>query len=324
MTASDIERASGTIRGPYPIRLTDIDAVNRVFSDAFTERYRKDGMPGVRVPFLNPAIWRFAIEDARDGAMLWRDERGDVVAFNVAHLSGVEGWMGPLAVRPEWQGTGLGKSVVRAGIEWLKASSAEVIGLETMPRTMDNIGFYSGLGFLPGHLTITVTVEGSPTARPGLLLSGLAMQARDEVLAECRALTQRLLPGFDYTREVELTLALALGDVMILRDGGVVQGFALFHAAPLVEGRAREELRVLKLVLRDEAAGPRLAEALSASAVAVGARRAAVRVQANYGELYHHLLKAGGRVRWTDLRMSLREFRERQAERGVVLSNWEI
>src|SRR3712207_7385576 len=45
--------------------------------------------------------WRYAIEDAAEGAMLWRDERGDVVAFNVAHLSGVEGWMGPLAVRSE-------------------------------------------------------------------------------------------------------------------------------------------------------------------------------------------------------------------------------
>jgi GNAT superfamily N-acetyltransferase len=304
--------------------VTDIDAVNRVFSDAFTERYRKDGMSGARVPFLNPAIWRFAIEDARDGAMLWRDERGEVIAFNVAHLSGVEGWMGPLAVRPEWQGTGLGKSVVRAGIDCLIGAGAEVIGLETMPRTMDNIGFYSGLDFLPGHLTITVTVEGAPGAPPPLLLSGLAMAARDEMMRECAALTDRLLPGFDFTREIELTLALALGDVALLREGGVLHGFALFHAIPLVEGRSREELRVLKVVLRDDAVAPRLAPALASAAMAAGARRAAVRVQANYGELYRELLRAGGRVRWTDLRMSLRGYRERQAISGVVLSNWEI
>src|SRR5205085_54747 len=82
-----------------------------------------------------------------DGAMLWRNDRGDVAAFNIAHLSGTEGWMGPLAVRPELQGHGLGKEIVRAGVTWLRERGARVIGLETMPRTMDNIGFYSSLGF---------------------------------------------------------------------------------------------------------------------------------------------------------------------------------
>ena len=70
-------------------------------------------------PILNPAVWRYAVEDAAGGAMLWRGERGEIVAFNVAHKSGVEGWMGPRAVRPEAQGSGVGKEVVRAGNEWL-------------------------------------------------------------------------------------------------------------------------------------------------------------------------------------------------------------
>ena len=131
--------------GPHPVRQADVPALNQVFSDAFTERYRRDGMVGVRVPFLNPAIWRYAIEDAGSGAMAWRGEREEIVAFNIAHRSGIEGWMGPLAVRPEWQGGGLGKEVVRTGISWLSEHATRVIGLETMPRTMDNIGFYSAL-----------------------------------------------------------------------------------------------------------------------------------------------------------------------------------
>lgn len=135
--------------GPQPAGLEDIAGLNQVFSDAFSERYRRDGMVGVRVPFLNPAIWRYAIEDADGGALVWRDERDDIVAFNIAHRSGVEGWMGPLAVRPDWQGVGLGKEIVRGGVDWLRKAQAATIGLETMPRTMDNIGFYSALGFVP-------------------------------------------------------------------------------------------------------------------------------------------------------------------------------
>ncbi len=324
MTTSRVWRAPKAVSGPFPIRLTDIDAVNRVFSDAFTERYRRDGMVGVRVPQLNPAIWRYAIEDARDGAMLWRDDHGEVIAFNVAHHSGVEGWMGPLAVRPEWQGTGLGKTIVTEGVERLRANGATTIGLETMPRTMDNIGFYSSLGFVPGHLTITLTLEAATSDRGILLLSMLPPRDRVAAFAECRSLCSDVLGGYDFSREVELTRDLGLGDVALLRKDGALAGFALFHAAPLVEGRSREELRVLKLVLRDVSLTRELASLVSGAAHRVGAQRAAIRVQTAYRAFYRRLVECGARVRWTDLRMTLEGFEERVAPSGVLLSNWEI
>ena len=78
MATSRHARTEAPLDGPFPVRLTDITALNGVFSDAFTERYRRDGMVGVRVPFLNPLIWRYAIDGAGAGAMLWRDERGAI------------------------------------------------------------------------------------------------------------------------------------------------------------------------------------------------------------------------------------------------------
>ena len=134
-------RSARPIDGPFVATLDDIPQLNEVFTEAFTERYRKDGMTGVRVPPLNPAVWRYAIEDAADGALCWRDEQGRIVAFNMAHHSGTEGWMGPLCVRPDQQGAGLGKIIVQSGMRWLRQQAVKVIGLETMPRTMDNIGF---------------------------------------------------------------------------------------------------------------------------------------------------------------------------------------
>src|SRR5580698_11310103 len=114
------------VDGPHVARREDVPALNQVFSDAFTERYRRDGMVGVRVPFLNPAVWRYAIDDAGTGALIWRGERGEVAAFNMVHRSGIEGWMGPLAVRPESQGAGIGKDIVRAGLEWLRREGAQI------------------------------------------------------------------------------------------------------------------------------------------------------------------------------------------------------
>ncbi|MBK6305244.1 MAG: GNAT family N-acetyltransferase [Gemmatimonadetes bacterium] len=324
MSTTSPWRSLRNISGPFPARLTDIDPLNRVFSDAFTGRYRRDGMVGVRVPYLNPAIWRYAIEDAHGGAMLWRDERDEIVAFNIAHHSGVEGWMGPLAVRPEWQGSGVGRAVVQAGIDWLLDRNVKVLGLETMPRTMDNIGFYSRLGFSPGRLTITVTLEAATHDVAVPLLGALPPRDRDDVVAQCRRLTQEQLPGYDFSRELLLTLELGLGDVVLRYERGALVGFALFHSAPLVEGRSREELRVLKLALSREGDITAMAALLAGAARQAGTRRVAIRVQGEYTDAYRELISLGARVRWTDLRMVVAGRAESRAATGMVLSNWEI
>ena len=223
--------------GPTRATADDIAELNQVFSESFTERYRRDGMVGVRVPFLNPSIWRYALEDAAEGAMIWRDDRDHIAAFNMVHRSGAEGWMGPLAVRTEYQGNGMGKEIVQRGVEWLKAQGSSVIGLETMPRTMDNIGFYSRLGFLPGRLTITMTLEAQRSVDGAVLFGRMSPRARDDALGQCRALVQRLLPGYDYSREITLTSDLSVGDTVLLLRRRPSVGFALAHTAPLVEGR---------------------------------------------------------------------------------------
>ena len=101
--------------------------------------------------------------------------------------------MGPLAVRQDYQAVGIGKEVVRRGIEWLKDSGATVIGLETMPRTLDNIGFYSSLGFVPGRLTLTTTLEAANTGLPPRLFGRLSSLEKEHALVECRTLLDDLL-----------------------------------------------------------------------------------------------------------------------------------
>lgn len=313
----------GPLTGPARATQADIDALNRVFADAFTDRYRRDGMAGMRVPFLNPMIWRYAIEDGGEGALLWRDEAGKIAAFNMVHRSGAEGWMGPLAVRPDRQGRGEGRRIVQAGIDWLQLHRVRTLGLETMPRTVENIGFYSALGFEPGRLTVTLQKEvGRRPAEPTSLSRA---GARRGVLIEgCRALTDLLAPGVDFTREIELTEQLALGDTVIVEGATGIDAFALCHSAALAEERPSDELRVLKLVARNEGA---LEAALSGAAWLAHRerlQRVGVRCQTGYTAAYRRLVTQGWTVHWTDLRMTLSGFPEPVVPVGVVWSNWEI
>ena len=317
-------RPDRSLRGPDRPTLRDIEPLNRVFADAFTDRYSRDGLVGVRVPHLNSLVWRYALEDAGDGAMIWRDVEGHLVAFNMVHQSGVEGWMGPLAVRPDRQGEGLGSVMVRLGVDWLKGQGATTIGLETMPRTVENIGFYSRIGLVPGPLTVTLVHDvARRLSAPPELLSGAGHQ-RPHRIDECRRLADRLVPGVDFTREIVLTRDLGIGDTTLLRDAGELLGFALWHSTPLAAGRAKDEVRVLKLVARDLAAFDRLLDSLQATAASERVGRIAIRCQTEYAEAYLRLIAAGYRVHWTDLRMVLQDYPQTQPREGIVLSNWEI
>ncbi len=317
-------RPDRSLRGPERATVRDIESLNRVFAESFTDRYSRDGLVGVRVPQLNNLVWRYALEDAGDGSMVWRDAEGKMVAFNMVHRSGTEGWMGPLAVRPDRQGEGLGSTMVRTGIDWLQTQGATTIGLETMPRTVDNIGFYSRIGLVPGRLTVTLVKDlarrsaGSPE-----LLSG-AGPAWIDRLEECRLLADRLIPGVDFTRELALTRDLGIGDTTLTREGHTLTGFALWHSTPLAAGRPKDELRVLKLVTATPDTFERLIQSVQYSATSERVSRVAIRCQTEFSTAYLKLIELGYRVHWTDLRMLLQGYPQRSPESGIVMSNWEI
>jgi GNAT superfamily N-acetyltransferase len=313
------------VYGPEAATERDSEELNRVFADAFTDRYRRDGLVGVRVPHLNLQIWRYALLDAGEGAMVWRDEAGHVAAFNIAHRSGAEGWMGPLAVRPDRQGSGIGKTIVRTAVDWLVEQGVATLGLETMPRTVENIGFYGRLGFSPGHLTVTMTndiaTRGHPTPA---LLSHRKGDAAEQALVAARQLIGDLTAGYDFTREIRLTAKLGLGDVSLVdRDDGLAAA-VLWHSAPLAEGRPKDEVRVLKLAARDAPAFEAALAATEAAAARLGIRRVAIRCQTRYDDAFRRLVARGYRVRWTDLRMTYDGYAEPHPARGVLFSNWEI
>ncbi len=318
-----MSRPDVSIRGPEQATARDIDELNRVFSEAFTDRYHRDGLTGVQVPQLHPEVWKYALATAQAGAMIWREATGALAAFNMVHQSGAEGWMGPLAVRPALQGLGLGRRIVTEGLRWLQSRGATRIGLETMPRTVDNIGFYAGLGFRPGHLTLTMIGNpGTPSGPPRVRALSTSGDQFKTMVEDCRRLVDGLTPGVDYSRELLLTEEHRLGDTTVLYEAGRCRGFAVWHTIPLTLG-GEKELRVLKLVADGLDSFGSVLRGVGMGRGGGDRRKVSVRCQTVYPDAYSALVGAGFRIHWTDLRM-LHGGSPERAERGIVFSNWEI
>tara|TARA_R110000868_G_scaffold3200_10_gene21138 strand:- start:1081 stop:1557 length:477 start_codon:yes stop_codon:yes gene_type:complete len=97
------------------------------------------------------------IEFARGGAasdVLVGELEGEVVASVMVGHDGHRGAVYYVAVAPERQGTGLGRAVMAAAEDWLKARG--VWKLNLMVRTGNEValGFYEGLGYEESEVVV--------------------------------------------------------------------------------------------------------------------------------------------------------------------------
>ena len=279
-----------------------------------------------------------AVAESRHLALRDRGRRrgGDALARRAAARSSRSTWCTTPAWRAGWvrspcaptrRGPGWGSGSCAPASTGSEREGAQVIGLETMPRTHGQHRLLLGPGLRSGAAHAHAHARCRSTTATPLLLGRLRAAREGRALDRaCRQLCDGLLPGYDFTREIELTDELSLGDtVLFVRDERRCAASRLCHTAPLVEGRVRDELRVLKMVLADESEFEPMARQLADQARRSGTRQLAVRVQGEFGGLYRRLIALGGRVRWTDLRMTVAGRREPPvAGNGVVLSNWEI
>ena len=111
---------------------------------------------------------------------------------------------------------------------------------------------------------MTLTLEGVRGRQQATLFSSLDSAQRQSALEKCAAFLASNAAGYDYSREIALTDSHGLGETLLLESGGEIRAFAICHGIPLVQGRVREEIRILKLVARTVADVDELVTALCA------------------------------------------------------------
>ena len=92
------------------------------------------------------------------------EEKDCVVGFIFSRTWGSVGWFGTFAVLPEYQGSGIGKRLIAASLDYLRRDPERIIGLETMPESPFNLGLYLKLGFQIRFLTLLLSKNLEPSA----------------------------------------------------------------------------------------------------------------------------------------------------------------
>ena len=127
------------------VEVTDADV------DQVVELWRACGLTR---PWNDPYL---DIADARAGdssTVLVARVGGRLAASAMAGYDGHRGWLYYVAVSPELQTTGLGRSAVVAAEAWLVARGARMIRLMVRTTNTDVLGFYARLGYTDQGCTV--------------------------------------------------------------------------------------------------------------------------------------------------------------------------
>jgi GNAT superfamily N-acetyltransferase len=197
----------------------------------------------VEYPTRPAQIIQAAIEEEPHGCFV-AVVRNMIVGTAYGHIWGSVGWVGPVEVLPEHQGSGIGRALMEACHAYLGSRGCHVFGVETMSDNERNKRFYSGLGYR----SVGVTVFAEKKLRPaGYFVVGikeLTTANLEENSGNIRRLSSAVYPGMDCTPEFRMALKHSLGKAFLVHHDGIAKGVALLVEAPL-EGMHMVSIRLL-------------------------------------------------------------------------------
>ncbi|MDZ7372674.1 MAG: GNAT family N-acetyltransferase [candidate division KSB1 bacterium] len=314
------------------ISRADLHRINALLSRAFSQGRVEDGYRFTEVPECRLEFLEMYLDDFPEGSYLLEID-GQIYAFGFAHLWGRVGWVGPVAVAPEVQGRGHGREIMDRCVTALRKAGACTIGLETMPRSYRNLGFYGKLGFIPGELTVCLATEVFPKAlspteesRPEVQFFSLVPDGeREAFLDRATRIARSACADLDYRSLILRTAHYNFGDTVIL-SRGEHEALAIGHTEPYAVGEERHVLRIVACAIPPPA-DSRFVDSVLA-ALRDWARREflghlSLWVPTRQLSAFRYLLGAGFRVVHSDLRMTLEGYSLSLVPGAWLLDKWE-
>jgi hypothetical protein len=144
--------------------------------------------------------------------------------------------------------------VIAANLSYLRDAPypQRVLGLETMPKSPYNLGFYTPLGFEARFLTFLMgkSLEGSTGKGVNLSHWSLAdSRAQKLWITDLQNATEQIHPGLDYSKKIISTAKYSLDETFLLTLGRKAVGLSIVWFLSGREGVAEEQASVQMMVL---------------------------------------------------------------------------
>jgi GNAT superfamily N-acetyltransferase len=165
-----------------------------------------------------------------DGGLVAAED-GELLGVAMANHWGSLGIFGPVAVHPQQWRRGIARSLLEASLPIFTRWNSRVVGLFTFPERIPHVRLYQSAGFWPRYLTaIMARAVTAPSPVPEAISLRDHLADRNDLIAQCAALTDSIFEGLDLTREIELIVDHGLGDAILIAEDSRVAGFAICHA----------------------------------------------------------------------------------------------
>ena len=287
-----------------PMRADDLEAADRVLRIAFgTIR----GLPDPSDAFGDADYVHTRFRAAPECAWVAETD-AEVVGSVFAARWGSFGFFGPLSVDPGLWDRGIGSRLLRPVLEAFASWDVRQAGLFTFADSAKHLGLYQKHGFWPGPLTAVTAKAVAPTAAGSYALLSNELNSRQGVLDEIRRLTDQVFAGLDLGREILAVDEQGIGDTLLVRRDGTLEGIAVCHCGAGSEAGSDTCYVKFAAARSGEDAPARFERLLDAcEAYAAASRLGRLVAGVNTGRLgaYRYLLARGFRIELTGVSMRL-------------------
>lgn len=215
--------------------ISNIDALafNAVHTDGtLRKRTIKSLIEGLRI---NP-----------DGCFLAVESKS-ICGYIFSRVWGKVGWLGVFGVSPEFQNKGIGQKLLTTTIDGLKEKGCDTIGLETMPESSFNVGFYLKMGFKMVFPTIHFKRSVGISTENLFPKSIPPKSFSIEIFKKA----SQIVKGLDYIEEIRSVESLKWGKVLIFGNSGR-DGFSILRTEPVHETNKKIPLVVQMMILSEK------------------------------------------------------------------------
>ncbi len=230
------------------MELRDIEQIQEIDKLCFKSDYER----------INEGI-RGYIESSNNSCIVY-EEDNKVVGFNFLHIWGSFAWFGAFGVHPKCQGKGIGKEIINYTIKILKEDyKVSTIGLNTMPESQYNVGFYMNIGFTP--LKLTLSLKKQLNCKDELEMSDVNKYSINKIdikneksyLAlknDLNSISNNISNNLDLSTELHLIRNENFGGAFTMEVQGETYGIVIYHTKSIRNDKLKD-LQIKLAIIKD-------------------------------------------------------------------------